>query len=52
VAGAKRAGLQTAWVSRKEQLLMPGTPTPDVQASTLLAAAQAVANTVRRLLQS
>jgi 2-haloacid dehalogenase len=52
VAGAKRAGLRTAWVSRKEQLLMPGTPTPDVQASTLLGAAQAVANTVRRQLQS
>jgi 2-haloacid dehalogenase len=52
VTGAKRAGLQTAWVSRKEQLLMPGTPTPDIQASTLLGAAQAVASTVRRPLQS
>lgn len=31
VVGAKRVGLGTAWVSAKEQVLMPGSPTPDAR---------------------
>lgn len=48
VTGAKRAGLRTAWVSAKEQVLMPGTPTPDVQGPSLLAVAHAIANEMSR----
>ncbi len=29
VAGAKRAGLQTAWVARRERSLLDTVPTPD-----------------------
>ena len=47
VTGAKRAGLRTAWVSEKEQVLLPGTPPPDVQGSSLLDVARAIANAIR-----
>jgi 2-haloacid dehalogenase len=47
VTGAKRAGLRTAWVSEKEQVLMPGTPTPDIQGARLLAVARAIADAIR-----
>jgi 2-haloacid dehalogenase len=40
VAGAKRAGLQTAWISRGEDVLSAMVPEPDVRAGDLLAAAR------------
>ncbi|HEU4976864.1 MAG TPA: HAD-IA family hydrolase [Baekduia sp.] len=44
VAGAKRAGLRTAWVGRDEGTLLRTVPEPDVRASDLAdAAAQIVA---------
>jgi predicted alpha/beta hydrolase family esterase len=46
VTGAKRVGLGTAWVSAKEQVLMPGSPAPDVQAPSLLDVAQGIVNKV------
>jgi 2-haloacid dehalogenase len=51
VTGAKRAGLQTAWVSAKERVLMPGAPTPDVQGKSLLAVAHAIAGAIRGLVR-
>jgi 2-haloacid dehalogenase len=47
VTGARRAGLRTAWVSEKEQVLMPGTPTPDLQGASLRAVARAIAGATR-----
>jgi 2-haloacid dehalogenase len=41
LAGAKRAGLRTAWVARADTL-MPETPAPDYQGSTLAAVAAAI----------
>jgi len=46
VTGAKRVGLCTAWVSAKEQVLMPGSPAPDVQGPSLLDVAQGIVNKV------
>jgi 2-haloacid dehalogenase len=46
VTGAKRVGLGTAWVSAKEQVLMPGSPAPDVQGPSLLDVAQGIVNKV------
>jgi 2-haloacid dehalogenase len=46
VTGAKRVGLGTAWVSAKEQVLMPGSPAPDVQAPSLRDVAQGIVNNV------
>jgi hypothetical protein len=46
VTGVKRVGLGTAWVSAKEQVLMPGSPAPDVQAPSLLDVAQGIVNKV------
>ena len=42
LAGAKRAGLRTAWVARTETL-MPQTPSPDDQQTTLSEVAAAIA---------
>jgi 2-haloacid dehalogenase len=47
VTGAKRAGVRTAWVSEKEQALMPGTPTPELQGANLRAVARAIAGATR-----
>ena len=44
LAGAKRAGLRTAWVSAKERVLMPGTPEPDFRAANLADAARSIAS--------
>ena len=41
VLGARRAGLRTAWVARKERVLMPGTG-PEWTGEDLLATAQAI----------
>jgi len=46
VTGAKRVGLGTAWVSAKEQVLMPGGPAPDVQAPSLLDVAHGIVNKI------
>ena len=46
VTGAKRVGLGTAWVSANEQVLMPGSPAPDVQAPSLLDVTQGIVNKV------
>jgi 2-haloacid dehalogenase len=46
VTGAKRVGLGTAWVSAKEQVLMPGSPAPDVQGPSLLDVAQGIVNKI------
>jgi len=42
VAGAKRAGMRTAWIGRDEGVLLPGVPAPDVLAPDLAAAAQRI----------
>ena len=42
VAGAKRAGLRTAWVGRDEVELLSTTPEPDVRAAGLVAAVDAI----------
>jgi 2-haloacid dehalogenase len=42
VAGAKRAGLRTAWVGRDEAVLLDGVPLPDVTAHDLIGAADAI----------
>jgi 2-haloacid dehalogenase len=42
LAGGKRAGLRTAWVARADTL-MPATPAPDYQRTTLAAVAAAIA---------
>jgi 2-haloacid dehalogenase len=42
VAGAKRAGLRTAWVGRHEGALLATTPAPDVVASDLADAARRI----------
>jgi 2-haloacid dehalogenase len=44
VTGAKRVGFGTAWVSAKEQILMPGSPAPDVQGLSLQDVAQGIVN--------
>lgn len=43
VAGAKRAGMRTAWVGRDEGALLPGVPAPDVLAPDLATAAEQIA---------
>jgi 2-haloacid dehalogenase len=43
VAGAKRAGMRTAWVGRDEGALLPGVPAPDVLAADLATAAERIA---------
>jgi len=43
VAGAKRAGLRTAWVARRERSLLDTAPEPDVRAADLKEAAEAIA---------
>jgi 2-haloacid dehalogenase len=42
VAGAKRAGLRTAWIARDEGALIATTPEPDVRATDLREAAEAI----------
>jgi 2-haloacid dehalogenase len=42
VAGAARAGLRTAWVSRDDLVYPAALPQPDVRADDLLAAARAI----------
>ena len=43
VAGAKRAGMRTAWIGRDEGALLPGVPAPDVLAPDLASAAERIA---------
>jgi 2-haloacid dehalogenase len=43
VAGAKRAGLRTAWIGRDEGALLDTVPDPDVRAADLKDAAEAIA---------
>jgi len=43
VAGAKRAGLRTAWIARDEGAWLRGAPEPDVRAADLREAAEAIA---------
>jgi 2-haloacid dehalogenase len=43
VAGAKRAGLRTAWIGRDEGALLETVPTPDVHVADLKEAAEAIA---------
>jgi 2-haloacid dehalogenase len=43
VAGAKRAGLRTAWIARDEGAWLRGAPEPDVRAADLREAADAIA---------
>jgi 2-haloacid dehalogenase len=43
VAGAKRAGLRTAWIARDEGVLLDSAPEPDVRAADLKEAAEAIA---------
>jgi 2-haloacid dehalogenase len=43
VAGAKRAGLRTAWIGRDEGALIATTPEPDIRATDLREAAEAIA---------
>ncbi len=43
VAGAKRAGLRTAWVARDEGVLIATTPPPDVSGADLRKAGDAIA---------
>jgi 2-haloacid dehalogenase len=43
VAGAARAGLRTAWVSRHDRVYPDAGPAPDVRAADLLEAAEAIA---------
>ena len=40
VAGARRAGLRTGWVARRERLLLATVPEPDVSGSDLAAVAE------------
>jgi 2-haloacid dehalogenase len=42
VAGAKRAGMRTAWIARDEGALIATTPEPDVRAADLREAAEAI----------
>jgi 2-haloacid dehalogenase len=42
VTGAKLAGLHTAWVSRRDRVLPPWVPEPDVRAVDLLEAAEGI----------
>ena len=42
VAGAKRSGLRTAWVARRERLLLDSVPEPDVRASDVADAAEQI----------
>ncbi|HEV2752931.1 MAG TPA: hypothetical protein VGV36_03735, partial [Solirubrobacteraceae bacterium] len=43
VEGAKRAGLRTAWVARRERVLRSGVPAPDVCGEDLREVAVALA---------
>lgn len=43
VAGAKRAGMRTAWIARDEGALLQSAPEPDVRAADLKEAAEAIA---------
>ncbi len=43
VAGAKRAGMRTAWIARDEGALLSSAPEPDVHAADLKEAAEAIA---------
>lgn len=43
ILGAQRAGLRTAWVARKERVLLDTVPEPDFQGDDLLAVASAIA---------
>jgi 2-haloacid dehalogenase len=43
VAGAKRAGMRTAWIARDEGALLSSAPEPDVRAADLKEAAEAIA---------
>jgi 2-haloacid dehalogenase len=43
VAGAKRAGMRTAWIARDEGVLLASAPEPDVRAADLKEAAEAIA---------
>ena len=47
VAGAKRAGLRTAWIARDEGELVPSTPEPDGRADDLAEAAGRLAAATR-----
>ncbi|MEP6953879.1 MAG: HAD-IA family hydrolase [Solirubrobacteraceae bacterium] len=47
VAGAKRAGLRTAWIARDEGELLSTTPEPDVRAGDLADAAGRIAAAAR-----
>ena len=42
VAGAKRAGLRTAWVARRERALLGTVPPPDYTGRDLSAVAEAI----------
>jgi len=42
VAGAKRVGMRTAWVARRERLLLESVPPPDVQGRDLSEVAEAI----------
>jgi 2-haloacid dehalogenase len=42
VMGASRAGLRTAWVARRERVLLASVPDPDVQGSDLLEVADGI----------
>jgi 2-haloacid dehalogenase len=44
VLGAKRAGLKTGWVSRRERELLSTVPAPDVTGPTLAAVAEAISS--------
>jgi 2-haloacid dehalogenase len=43
VAGAKHAGLRTAWIARRERQLLDSVPEPDVRAGDLAEAAERIA---------
>ena len=43
VAGAKRAGLRTAWIARDEGAWLRSAPEPDIRAADLKEAAEAIA---------
>ncbi len=47
VAGAKRAGLRTAWIARDEGELLSTTPAPDVRAEDLADAVGRIAAAAR-----
>jgi 2-haloacid dehalogenase len=47
VAGAKRAGLRTGWVARRERLLLASVPAPDVTGADLGEVAEAIVARLR-----